>query len=118
MIPTEPFTDHLTRLREARNLRKTDIATRAGLDPSSISRLERGERAPELDTVHALSDAMTLSQQERNRLLISAGFTPTTLEGIIDPLAEELNTALASLPTGSDFVLRKAVELLIRGVSA
>ena len=48
------FGQLLTELREARGWTKTQLAERAGLDPSSVSRLEAGFRAPEPRTVEVL----------------------------------------------------------------
>lgn len=68
------FPDLLIRLREERNLSKADLAKRAGLDPSSITRFEAGQRAPERLSIIQIADAMVLPAMDRDRLLASAGF--------------------------------------------
>jgi len=45
-------------VRAARNLSQTDLAARAGVDPSYISLIEKGERNPSVSKLHALSRAL------------------------------------------------------------
>lgn len=68
------FPDLLVSLREERGLSKADLAKRAGLDPSSITRFEQGQRAPERLSIMQIADAMVLPAMDRDRLLASAGF--------------------------------------------
>ena len=44
--------------RAARGLAQKELAQRAGVDPSFLSLMERGERAPSLATVEAVSSAL------------------------------------------------------------
>ena len=68
------FPELLVKLREERNLSKAELAKRAGLDPSSITRFEQGQRAPERLSIIQIADAMVLPAMDRDRLLASAGF--------------------------------------------
>lgn len=68
------FPELLLKLREERNLSKAELAKRANLDPSSITRFEQGQRAPERASIIAIADAMVLPAMDRDRLLASAGF--------------------------------------------
>lgn len=68
------FPQLLVKLREERNLSKADLAKRANLDPSSITRFEQGTRAPERHSIVQIADAMVLPTADRDRLLASAGF--------------------------------------------
>ncbi len=68
------FPDLLLKLREERGLSKAELAKRAELDPSSITRFEQGQRAPERATIMQIADAMVLPGIDRDRLLASAGF--------------------------------------------
>ncbi len=68
------FQDLLLKLREERGLSKAELAKRAGLDPSSITRFEQGQRAPERPSIMQIADAMVLPGVDRDRLLASAGF--------------------------------------------
>ncbi|MER3486490.1 MAG: hypothetical protein C4345_11490 [Chloroflexota bacterium] len=47
--------------RAAKGWTKAQLAERAGLDPSAISRLESGQRVPERQTVALVADALELS---------------------------------------------------------
>lgn len=68
------FQQLLLKLREERGLSKAELAKRAGLDPSSITRFEQGTRAPERPSIIQIADAMVLPTADRDRLLASAGF--------------------------------------------
>lgn len=68
------FPDLLLKLREERGLSKAELAKRAELDPSSITRFEQGQRAPERATIMQIAEAMVLPGIDRDRLLASAGF--------------------------------------------
>lgn len=68
------FPELLIKFREERNFSKAELAKRAGLDPSSITRFEQGQRAPERDSIVQIADAMVLPAMDRDRLLASAGF--------------------------------------------
>jgi transcriptional regulator with XRE-family HTH domain len=69
---TTEFGRRLTAYREELGWTKTQLAERAGLDPSSVSRLEGGSRTPEPATIDVLATALKLSPVERERLLASA----------------------------------------------
>jgi transcriptional regulator with XRE-family HTH domain len=87
-----PFGELLGTLRTARGWSQGRLAQQAGLDPSSVSRLEAGVRAPERETVNRLADALVLPIIERDRLLAAAGFRSIALD---DPLISELAMLLA-----------------------
>jgi transcriptional regulator with XRE-family HTH domain len=72
--PLVGFSLLLERLREERGLSKADLAKRAGLDPSSITRFEQGNRHPDRETVLLLANTLTLPLVDRDRLLASAGY--------------------------------------------
>lgn len=73
-LSARTFPDLLVRFREERGLSKAELAKRAGLDPSSITRFEAGQRAPERLSITQIADAMVLPGIDRDRLLASAGF--------------------------------------------
>jgi transcriptional regulator with XRE-family HTH domain len=77
-----------------------ELARAAGLDPSYLSRLERGERtACRLATVEALIRALQLALGEADGLRVSAGYTPVlvaqlgdwppALQAVVAVLADE-----------------------------
>lgn len=74
MHTARSFPELLLKLREERDFSKAELAKRANLDPSSITRFEQGQRAPERATILQIAEAMALPGIDRDRLLASAGF--------------------------------------------
>src|SRR5918998_6333074 len=63
------FGARLRGLRDAAGITQEELASRAGLTAKAISMLERGERKrPYPHTVRSLTDALELSEGERNAL--------------------------------------------------
>ncbi len=110
--PDLVFARLLEVLREERGWTKADLAKRAELDPSSITRFEQGVRDPERDTVLALADAMALPLVDRDRLLAAAGYRSELWD---DPLLLELSQVLAerSLPAAVRNDVRAVVRMAI-----
>ena len=70
---TSSFGEILRRLRTSAALSQEELAERAGLSARGISDLERGaRRAPHLETVRLLADALALSPADRETLLAAA----------------------------------------------
>jgi predicted ATPase/DNA-binding XRE family transcriptional regulator len=70
---TASFSNLLRRLRSAASLSQEELAERAGLSVRGISDLERGlRRAPRLETVRLLADALALRDDDRAMLLSAA----------------------------------------------
>jgi transcriptional regulator with XRE-family HTH domain len=112
-VSRTPFGELLGNLRAARAWSQGRLAKQAGLDPSAVSRLEAGVRAPERDTVQRLADALVLPMTERDRLLAAAGFRSIALD---DPLISELAMLLAdpSLPEQVQQELRAVIRVAIQ----
>lgn len=71
-----PFGAHLKALREAAAFTQEELATIAGLSVQAVSALERGERRrPHLETVRALSAALDLNGDARDKFVASARAT-------------------------------------------
>src|SRR5215207_3294441 len=65
--------EHLRRHRTAAAFSQEELAERAGLSVRAISDLERGvHRAPRLETVRMVADALGLKEAERTDLLTAA----------------------------------------------
>ncbi len=58
------FSEHLLKLRTARNLSQKDIAEAVGLAVHTYQRYEYGEREPQLSTLVKLADFYGLSLDE------------------------------------------------------
>lgn len=63
-------------LRNSRGLTRKRLAEIAGLDASSVSRLESGERGISRDVVDRLAQALKATSDEYAALLNAAGFLP------------------------------------------
>jgi transcriptional regulator with XRE-family HTH domain len=98
--------------RTARGWSQGRLAQQAQLDPSFVSRLEAGTRAPERETVNRLADALVLPIADRDRLMAAAGFRSITLD---DPLISELALLLADpgLPESVSGDLRAVIRMAI-----
>ena|SRR5579871_6642773 len=59
---------------------RNSLAHEAGVDPSYLTRLEHGDRAPPRQyIVEAIARALRLSAPERSRLLVAAGYAPPSV---------------------------------------
>jgi transcriptional regulator with XRE-family HTH domain len=106
------FSDLLTRFRTERGWSQGRLALIAGFDPSTVSRLESGARAPERETVDRLADAMALPMADRDAMLAAAGFRSAAWD---DPLLAELVQILSdpTLPDGVADEVRTAVKVAV-----
>ena len=106
------FARLLRHLRNERGWSKAQLANRAGLDPSSITRFEQGSRAPERDTVLQLAAGMALPMHDRDSLLAAAGFRSELWD---DPLLVELSQVLAeeSLPAAARSEVQSVIRMAI-----
>lgn len=106
------FAGLLEQLRASRGLSKRELADRAGVDPSSITRFEQASRAPERETVLDLATAMVLPLADRDRLLAAAGFRSELWD---DPELVELAQLMAdsSVPEPARQQARSVVRMAI-----
>ncbi|HEY7061754.1 MAG TPA: helix-turn-helix transcriptional regulator [Chloroflexota bacterium] len=91
------FADLLRRYRARDGRSRTEIARRAGVNPSYVQRMEEGERGPASGSViTALARAMRLPPGERDALLLAAGRLPVALAllGEWDPVLEAVTAVL------------------------
>lgn len=59
--PSEAFPLRLKEARDIRGLTQTELATKAGLPPSSISHFEAGKRKPSFENLRRLATALEAS---------------------------------------------------------
>ena len=55
------FASRLKKLRESRELSQSDLARRAGMQPSAIAHFEAGRRKPSFDNVRSLAKALEVT---------------------------------------------------------
>jgi transcriptional regulator with XRE-family HTH domain len=58
---SELFPDRLRSARQLRGFSQSELADKAGLQPSAVSHFETGRRAPSFDNLKALSDALQVT---------------------------------------------------------
>lgn len=74
---TRPYRDLLAEARKARRMTRLDLASRVGLDPSHLYRVEKGQRGtPRRSTVLDLARALGLDPAETRAHLRAAGYDP------------------------------------------
>lgn len=110
---TDEFPGMLERLRDERGWSKADLAKRASLDPSSITRFEQGSRHPDRETVLLLAETMALPLGHRDRLLAAAGYRSELWD---DPLLVDLSALLAD--TSVPDSLREEVRSILKAALA
>lgn len=70
----------LRSFRERAGRSRNALAHEVGVDPSYLTRIEHGDREPPRQhIVEALARALGLSVQDRNRLLVAAGYAPMSV---------------------------------------
>lgn len=86
------FARCLMEMRGIAHISQWKLAEVAGYDHSYISRLEIGQRLPSRDAVLRMAEAMQLSADNRDRLLMSAGYSPLDMRNLVasEPVIGEL----------------------------
>jgi transcriptional regulator with XRE-family HTH domain len=59
--PSELFPDRLRAARKLRDLEQAELASKAGLPPTSISHFEGGSRKPSFDNLRRLAQALNVT---------------------------------------------------------
>jgi transcriptional regulator with XRE-family HTH domain len=76
----EDFGSLLRRYRDRAGMSCNELARAVAVDPSYISRLERGEREPpRRPVVERLASSLQLGLEDQDRLLVTAGYAPATV---------------------------------------
>ena len=57
----EGFGELLRKAREAKGLSQSELANKAGFQPSAIAHFESGRRSPSLDNLRRLADALSVT---------------------------------------------------------
>jgi transcriptional regulator with XRE-family HTH domain len=80
---SEEFRGLLKRHREARRWSQERLAAEAEMDHSLVSRLESGQRSPTRDAIGKLARGLELAPEQKDHLLIAAGFFPDQPENAL-----------------------------------
>ncbi len=112
------FAPYLREMRERSRLSQSRLAEAAGFDHSYVSRLECGSRMPTREAVLKFSDALCLSEHDRDGLLASAGFLPGSIESLLagEPVLSEALALLQSraVPAEVRDDVRQMIALIVR----
>ncbi len=84
--PPTAFAERLRHYREFHRRSQSQLAKRAGVDHSYVSRLESGTRPPTRAAIERLADALGSDADERRLLFASAGFLPSIPILELDPI--------------------------------
>lgn len=80
---SEEFRALLKRHREARRWSQERLASESEMDHSLVSRLESGQRSPTREAIAKLARGLELATEQKDRLLIAAGFFPEQPENAL-----------------------------------
>lgn len=80
---SEEFRGLLKRHRESRRWSQERLAAEAEMDHSLVSRLESGQRSPTREAIGKLARGLELVPEQKDRLLIAAGFFPDQPENAL-----------------------------------
>lgn len=106
----------LIRLRSERGLSQKEAASRADIDASTLSRLEKGERGVSREVLDRICSVLALDRQQRLGVLVAAGFlTPDDARVLADKDVALLATLLGdpSVPDHERQILRQYVTLAL-----
>ena len=118
-MPSLSFGSLVQGFRAQAGMSGSALARSAGIDPSYLNRIERGEREPPgRELVLALAAGLRLSGVDTDRLLAAAGHLPKAIArlGALDPTLLAVAQVLtdAAVPTAAQTDFRHIVELLAR----
>ena len=82
------FTERLRKARENRGLTQSDLAQRAGLEPSAVSHFEAGRRQPSFHNLRKLADALSVSTDYLIGRDLDPGASGPAVEGLLKRVAE------------------------------
>jgi transcriptional regulator with XRE-family HTH domain len=91
-----PIGRMLRQMRESGGLTSNQLALASGLDQSAVSRIERGQRFPERDTLTRVIAGLGCTAVEASHLYVTAGYAPQELRAW-HPLLGVIGDTLAAL---------------------
>ena len=107
---SEKFPDRLVAARRLRGYSQSELADKAGLQPSAVSHFETGRRAPSFENLKALSDALDVTTD----YLLGRVDKPHLTGGVADQLfrhAENMSrNDLDALTTFAEMLAKKAAQ--------
>lgn len=71
MTAKESFGEHIRALRESKGLPLRKVAAELDIDPSTLSKIERGERSANKEMLHVLATIFDESEDDLGLILLS-----------------------------------------------
>ena len=71
MVTRKPFGEHIRKLREESHLPLRKVAAVLDIDPSTLSKIERGDRKANKDMLPLLADLFKVDKDELGLILLS-----------------------------------------------
>jgi transcriptional regulator with XRE-family HTH domain len=112
----ERLGDLLAQLRNERGVPQNRIALSAGIDGSTLSRLEKGERGVSREVLDRICQALGLDREDRLKVLVAADFlTPEAANLLADADLSQLGRLLTLSELSPDHAaqLRQYVTLAL-----
>ena len=107
---SEKFPFRLLSARQLRGFSQSELAAKAGLQPSAVSHFETGRRAPSFDNLKALSNALEVTTD----YLLGRVDKPHLIGGVAEQLfrhAEKMSSNdLDTLTSFAEMLATKAAE--------
>lgn len=98
----------VARLRAGRKMSQRELSEAAGITEQALSRIENGVRAPRVDTVRRLADALRVGVGD----VIDEGKPRSTPKGL-RPEIERITELLRDAPHETVRLARRIVEVLV-----
>ena len=111
----------LSQLRNERSLAQNRVAQSAGIDGSTLSRLEKGERGVSRDVLDRICEALGLDRRDRLDVFVAADFlTPEAANLLADAELSQLGMLLTRPELAPDHatLLRQYVTLALSHAQA
>ena len=70
-MDSETFYSYVKHLRESKGLPLRKVAARLDIDPSTLSKIERGERGANLELVNLFSEIFGVSEKDLKKMFLS-----------------------------------------------
>lgn len=106
----------LAALRDERGLAKNEVALRAGIDPSTVTRIEMGERGVSRAVLDRLAAVLDVSNADYQRLLLDANLLSAEAAALVEHEALARLAAILADPRLTDQhskLLLQYVELAV-----
>ena len=101
------FTERLRKARETRGLTQSDLAQRAGLEPSAVSHFEAGRRQPSFHNLRKLADALSVTTDYLIGRELDPGASGPAVEGLLKRVAELSDAERELLDTVAETLIAK-----------